>query len=185
MKRIPEYFNKIVTLGQCILLCFVVASCVDNAPDREPETIIIPDGYIGAFYILFNVTDGVDARANGVGRIYEIPSTGVLFTQSSENLGWIDSGELRYFYRKADGALEPISERWTMSVPDNVESRSESIITIFGGGISVYNHPDRPCEVVYQTFYVGTKADILDGINPLNIEDMDLEDLKRVGCAEA
>lgn len=185
MKRTPGYFNKIVTLGQCILLCFVVASCVDKAPDREPETIILPDGYIGAFYIIFNVTDGVNARSNGVGRTYEIPSTGVLFVQASENLGWIDSGELKYLYRKPGGALEPIEGRWTTSVPDTEESRSENLITIFGGGIVVYNNPGLPCEVVYQPFYVGTKADILDGVNPLKIEDIDLKDLKRVGCAEA
>lgn len=184
MRCIPGYFNKIVTLSQCILLCFVVVSCADNTPDREPETIILPDGYIGGFYIVFNVSDGVETGSSSAGRTYEIPSSGVLFSQSPENLGWIDSGELKYFYRKADGALEPISGRWTRSVPDTVESRSENIITIFGGGISVYNHPDIPCEVVYQPFYVGTKANILDGINPLKIEDIDLQDLKRVECAE-
>lgn len=162
------------------LACIALTACSTEIHDREPETIILPHGYIGAFYIVFNAQNGATPRINEGKRIYEIPSNGVLYTQMKENTGWIDSELVQYFYRRPDGSLEPITAQWTTSVPDTQENRRENIITIFGGGIGVYHHPDIACQVVHQAFHVGTKKDILDSTNHFDIADA--PDLNALEC---
>lgn len=148
---------------------------------REPETYILPDGYIGSFYIIFNVVDGEPGKEKDGARVYEIPSSGLLLTQMKTNEGWIDSEQLKYYYRKPKGELTQITGRWTTSITDNAEKRADNNLTIFGGSFGTYQQDIKACILVHKSFYIGTKKIILSGgVNNFDLSEID--ELKNMTC---
>lgn len=61
-----------------LLFCFSLASCVEYA---EPQSYLLPDGFTGAFVVVFNQKEGTPKEYENGRRIYRIPKNGVLFTQ--------------------------------------------------------------------------------------------------------
>ena len=49
--------------------------------DRVPETFLIDKDFRGCFYIIYNQKGGQKEKFEGESRVYEIPKTGVLFTE--------------------------------------------------------------------------------------------------------
>ena len=61
----------------------------------EDEIHLIPEGYTGSVFIIFNQPDGQEKLYEDGKRVYKIPSDGILKTQFSPNegLGYVD-----YYY---------------------------------------------------------------------------------------
>ena len=74
-----------------VILSFMLLGCDTS----EQEIIIAPRDYTGYIIVLFNQEDGNQVRYEGKKRVYEIPSDGILKTQSSTNGGW---GDYPVFY---------------------------------------------------------------------------------------
>ncbi|PCJ12055.1 MAG: hypothetical protein COB04_18295 [Gammaproteobacteria bacterium] len=161
---------------------FFLSTACSETKNRLPETYTIPNGYIGSFIIFYNIS-GAKTKKNNDTLVYDIPNTGILLTESDSNEGWVDTENLKYYYRHPNGDLIEIKERWTTSVIDTLENRTENKITIFGGGIGVIKPRvlkptnNTRCELTYSSFYVGTKKDILDGVNYIDLLEIPNKDL--------
>ncbi|ABC27162.1 hypothetical protein HCH_00247 [Hahella chejuensis KCTC 2396] len=149
----------------------LVAACGQKAASPEPEIYLLPDNFVGMFYILFNTPSGEPVRHEKGSRIYEIPPSGVLLTQGELNEGWIAAEDVKYYYVGENGQRVEIKGRWTTSLDDTPENRNDPELTIFGGGAGVYSDPGIPCDVTYQYYYVGLKADALEGKNQFGLEE--------------
>lgn len=69
-------FVLLITLTFCLTAC---------ETDRTPETFLLPENFKGFFYIVYNQTYGQATAFEQNRRIYQIPSTGVLFTKSKND----------------------------------------------------------------------------------------------------
>ncbi|MDG9666255.1 hypothetical protein ONV78_00825 [Hahella sp. CR1] len=168
--RYPKLMNK---LPLCLLLTAMslIAACGEKAAPPEPEIYLLPDKFVGKFYILFNTPAGEPVRHEKESRVYEIPPSGVLLSQGKLNEGWIAAEDVKYYYVGEDGQRVEIKGRWTTSLDDTPENRNDPELTIFGGGAGVYSDPSIPCSVTYQSYYVGLKADVLEGKNQFGLEE--------------
>lgn len=174
MNSINDYIqrkNKLIFLTPIFFL-ILSAAYSDQNISREPETYILPEGYIGSFYIIFNVPSGQPRKKQLGERVYEIPASGVLLTQMDINPGWINENKIKFFYRLKNGALREITERETTSWTDTPKHRADTRITIFGGGIGILQGASYPCPVENQAFHVGTRKDILEMVNHFDISDI-------------
>lgn len=170
MANLLQLFKRISIILALLLMVMFVGCQARHS--RSPEAYILPEGYIGAFYIIYGAANGkVGKEADGV-KIYEIPSTGVLLTQAGANEGWVESDNINFYYRRANGDLVKIDDRWVGSLSDTPENRADKKLMIFGGGLGEIQRDAASCRIVFQAFHVGTKKNILDGTNHFNIEDV-------------
>jgi len=138
----------------------LITGCA-KVEEREPEIYLLPEGFKGSVYIIFNIPKGKPPKYEVGARIYEIPSSGVLMTQMKANQGWIHSDKIKYIFINKDGSKTPITGRWTSSLHDTPDNRKDKKITIFGGGLGEFQ-PVKGCYVLQQEFMVGTKSEVLD-----------------------
>jgi len=76
-----------------------------------PVDIIVEAGSAGPVIVVYEVIDGVPLQEFEGRRVYEIPSSRVLATQSEPNGGWWLQGERRFFAREERGNLRKIPGR--------------------------------------------------------------------------
>src|SRR5687767_1606837 len=75
----------------------------------RPEIYLIPEGFRGPIYVVFDQERGHAKEYDGLRRIYRIPQTGVLFTQFERNEGILNQ---KFFFvtkageRKEIGVLD-------------------------------------------------------------------------------
>ncbi|MFT6028980.1 MAG: hypothetical protein ACI8O8_000711 [Oleiphilaceae bacterium] len=86
----------------------------------------------------------------------------------SLNEGWIEEDKITFYYRE-NGALTEITARYSLGLEDNEQNRSDTDITIFGGSIGESESTYVDCKIIHQTFYVGTKANLLASVNHFDI----------------
>lgn len=129
----------------------IIAGC-DYA---EPETHLIPEGYVGYVYIVQSRADGEPPHRDGDRRLHRIPPDGLLLTQFASNDGIIDN---RYFYVGADGSRREITGRSYSTIHDTPENRADTTLIIQGPSVGSLGNTNVP----YQQYFVGTKSDLLD-----------------------
>ncbi|MFL1407237.1 DUF6843 domain-containing protein [Marinobacter sp. M1N3S26] len=140
---------------------WIVTSGCTYASDREPETYVIPEGFVGQFYLVFNISGGQEQEYEGDSRLYRIPDSGFLLMQSDPNGGWIESDRIRFFYVSEDGERTEIDGRWSGTIHDTPDNRSDNELRILGGGSGEFQILDT-CHLRYQTYYVGSVSQALD-----------------------
>jgi hypothetical protein len=64
-----------------VFLTFATCSIFSCNLERVPETFLIDKDFRGCFYIIYNQKGGQKKKFEGESRVYEIPKTGVLFTE--------------------------------------------------------------------------------------------------------
>lgn len=160
------HFFKMLYMG---ILIALLSACTE-VKKREPAIYLIPDGYVGSLYIIFNAPNGQPPKYEGDSRVYEIPPSGVLVTQMDANEGWIESSRIQYFYVNDTNERTPISEHITSTIHDTPENRKDKQIIIFGGGLGEVE-PINNCQINDQSFAIGSKSDLLDSKNMFDIFD--------------
>ena len=175
MKVLLGYFKVLgkVIQGIIYMACLLgtLNACQDKR-ERLPEVYILPESYKGAFYIVHNVRSGSEGVIKDGAQVYEIPESGVLVTQERANEGWVGSDKITFFHRKVNGDLLEIKHRWSGSLADNAENRADLRVTIFGGGLGEIRMTVGSCAIPYRGFHIGTKTDVLDGVNHFSIESV-------------
>ncbi len=122
------------------------------------ENFLIPEGYKGDVYVIYNASDGVPEQRTRWQIIYVIPFDGVLRTRGSMTRNFTES---KYFYQRPDGTLEKIRNFWPVTIPETRENlTNEKDVGVFfpRTGTGTYSHD---CAIEYEQFYVGTKAFLL------------------------
>jgi hypothetical protein len=73
----------------------------------EPETFLFPENFRGQFEVVFNEPCGQSVSPQEGGRIYHIPTSGVLIVREPRLLGRIDQN---FLLADLDGKQRPLSE---------------------------------------------------------------------------
>jgi uncharacterized lipoprotein YehR (DUF1307 family) len=139
--------NLSILMGLSFLI--ILLSCRQKG---EQEIYVLPNGYTGLVLVILNQKDGVPEKYAGKSRVYEIPETGILKTQFSNNEGWT---ELPQFY------YDRIEKQNQISVKMDYEdiSLDEVNATLVSTGVA-YRNIDGTGEIKFVEFYVGTKTQI-------------------------
>ena len=160
-------FFKMLYLG---ILIALLSACTE-VKKSEPAIYLIPDGYVGSLYVIFNAPNGQPPKYEGDSRVYDIPPTGVLVTQMDANEGWIESSRIQYFYVNDKNERTPISEDSALKEQDATNNDIGKTRTVYVGGLG-QSGPIYGCTVINQNFTVGTDAEQTDSRNLLNIYDV-------------
>jgi hypothetical protein len=144
---------KIITLAVAL-----VAGCA--LPRAEPEIHLIPKGYVGWVTIAFGAANGEAPAFEGNAREYRIPSSGILITQAKTNVG--SSPAWRFFFEDPERTRTPIVHFWTTTVHDTEANRADATVGI--AYIRRGRQQVGPCDVEYDQYFVGTKAQLLSAI---------------------
>ena len=155
------HFLKILFIGSMVTW---LSGCTE-INKSEPAIYLIPEGYVGSLYIIFNAPNGEPPKYEGNSRVYKIPPSGGLVSQMDANEGWIESSQIQYFYVSDTGKRTPISEDSSFEDNDSPGKR-----TVYVGWLG-QSGPIYGCTVINQNFTVGTDAEQTDRRNLYNIYD--------------
>lgn len=71
--------------------------------EKRADMYLIPDGFKGTATVFFNDPDGIPEKRNGKRRVFEIPASGILYTQSTYKKKWNN-----YYYVQPEGRLRQL-----------------------------------------------------------------------------
>jgi hypothetical protein len=129
-----------------ILYLFALSSCTHKA---EPETYLIPEGFMGKVNIIFNRKEGSPVKYDDGRRVYEIPADGILLTQFATNDGFINR---KYFYKSQSGELRQLK-----NLEKDTVNLSKDEVGVFLDGISgVYGNSGESSSLKYQEFLISS-----------------------------
>ncbi|HEX8814115.1 MAG TPA: hypothetical protein VF753_01315 [Terriglobales bacterium] len=153
--RISGYLlhGGILTINAAILLGSATLYVGSTA-----EKFLIPEGYKGDVYVIYNASDGVPEKRTRWQVTYAIPADGVLRTRGSMIRNFTKP---EYFYQRPDGTLEKIRNFWPVTIPETPENlANDKDVGVFFPRTGAGNYSDN-CAIAYDQFYVGTKAFLL------------------------
>jgi hypothetical protein len=148
------------TLNGVRVLCLAAGvSGLACGRHADPEKHLVPQGYIGHVYIVFDATDGVPPEHDGTARVYRIPAGGILRTQFPPNDGWSWKDEVQFF--SVDAVGRPTRLR---SAREDTVAMTEPVV--FGPSVGAVAAPvpgtdnqwstEAPCTVRFSSYYVGS-----------------------------
>ena len=116
----------------------------------EEEIYLLPKGYVGVVYIIFEQKTGKQPKYADGARVYEIPADGVLKTQFGFNDGWLDIPKFYYI----DGQKR-------IPIFYQIENKDIKVDTLQVCCIQTGNSYKGSNEAVqYERFFIGTKQQI-------------------------
>jgi hypothetical protein len=124
------------------------------------KRFLIPDGYKGDVYVVYDARDGDSLEKRRGGITYRIPGDGILRTHESMVRSWTRT---EYYYERENGSLMAIRNYWATTIhptPENLANDKD--IGVFfprTGEFSSFTG----CSVQFEQFYVGTKSNLLTG----------------------
>ena len=121
------------------------------------ERFLIPDGYKGDIYVVYNAPDGESLSKHGR-VIYRIPKDGILRVQGPMTHDWTRT---EYYYQLENGEVDHISNFWPTTIhptPENLTNDKDVGVFFPRSGRLT---DSTGCTVEYEQFYVGTKAYLL------------------------
>jgi hypothetical protein len=138
------------------LLFAIVLTSLQLQGSAEGEIHLIPQGYSGHVFIVFRAATGEPSAFEDTARLYRIPQNGILLTQHPPNTG---SGPAwKFFYVSADGQRMPIERISNIVIP---EQRTDPTVEIFLWGRGRQQAGQLTCDVAFDHYFVGTKAQML------------------------
>jgi hypothetical protein len=165
------FFPPISVILAVICILVITTACAEDKNRRKAETYLLPMGYVGSVYVVFNVTNGAPPSENDIHRTYVVPSDGLLLTQMDLNEGFIAAEKIKFFYADESGNRVRIKDRLSASVKDTPKNRAETTVYIFADGLGSIDSATLPCTLFYRGFYVGQKRHILDAANHFSLMD--------------
>lgn len=150
-----------------------LSACAEKQIERE--IYLIPEAYTGSFFIVYDVSSGLKAQYEGEARVFNVPETGMIHTQFTQNYGVGEPGMIRFFYVSKEGARKEITDYYGATIKDSVENRKDKKIYVMGGGFGEFGFnqktTEQGCKYNDQSFYIGTLADRLEGVGAFQLED--------------
>lgn len=158
--RVQRIGSRAVNSCALLLHILVVALFLAVFVRSTGEEYVIPEGYQGDVYVLFEVPDGVPVESGYHKLTYRIPNDGILRTRSSMPGGWTRTV---YFIQRNDGSMKRINHQWLTTIPPTAENLSNSKdFGIFFPRAGSAEDSDG-CQVRFSEVYVGTTAYLLNG----------------------
>jgi hypothetical protein len=142
------------------IILFFIVNVIFSSCDKQcqPEIFLIPDGYKGPIYIIYNIKNGSKKEYENNKRIYRLPANGILLTQFKDEYGIIDQ---EYYYQLASGKRiklgildsRDFNEPW--SLKKNPKEPSRDSLAIFNPA-SVGFIGEGKNKYYFQSTFVGT-----------------------------
>ncbi len=142
------------------LATFIVSSSIYlyHSFFHSPAECLIPAGYVGDVYIIYDQPNGEEQEYDGASRVYRIPSTGILFTKFSKET---ETDDQQYYYLTSKGERKNImqvstgdfNEPWSYVKNPNEPSRND--IAIIDGGV-IWSIISANNNYEYQQAFVGS-----------------------------
>jgi len=119
------------TVRRMALLLVVSMTMPACGQTIEPEIHLLPAGFEGPVLIIFNQAEGAAPKYEEEARVYEIPASGVLWTQFSDQSGWVPKGYPKFYHVSADGSRTKIERtRWE-------DTTDGGRVKAYGGSIGI------------------------------------------------
>jgi hypothetical protein len=130
------------------------------------ERFLIPDGYKGDVYVVYDAPDGEPLNKTRWAVTYRIPKDGVLRVQGSMTRTLTRT---EYDYLTETGKLKRIRNFWPTTIHSTAENlANDTDVGVFFPRSGTSTDP-KGCSVEYQQFYVGTKAHLLTQYKELDV----------------
>ncbi len=137
-----------------VLLLLTIPACSQIFPKR---VYLIPEGTHGYVFILHNIPTGEKIEEKSGKTIFSIPESRILVMQGAPN----SSAYLPTFYYIGKDGKKTLLDQEHSSLHSTDENLVDKRPFIFGQAIGIKNSLDMPCEIKFETFYVGTRALLL------------------------
>lgn len=122
----------------------------------DDEIFILPEGYTGVVFILYDQENGEPKKFEQGKRVYEISPNGILRTQFSLNTGWHSPG--KYYYKK-NGKLVEIPNLFDDRDPEAKREIASKVHVCCPSSGKAGKDPNE-VPTVFEKFYVGTDEEI-------------------------
>jgi hypothetical protein len=171
--RLPRRVGILVhasTLGLHSLIAVgFLAFGVSLLLTSKPERFLIPAGYMGDVYVIYNAADRQPTRQTRGETTFHVPRDGIVRFG-----GPMFPGPTRtaYFYEHDDGTLEKINNLWLSTIsqtPENLADKTD--IGVFFPRSGTVQGSSTGCPVQFEQFYVGTKAYLLSEYHKKNLNE--------------
>lgn len=165
--RVPRRFGLLVN-GSTLVLHSVfavafIASVTFLLVKSRRERFLIPSGYMGDVFVIYDVGDGEPLTQSRGDTTYRIPPGGILRIQ-----GPMFRGPTRttYYYEHGDGTVEKIANLWLSTIPRTPENLAdEKDVGVYFPRTGAVQRSPTTCSVNFEEFYVGTKAHLLSNFH--------------------
>jgi|GEM_PF-4361580 len=160
------------------VLSLNVAGCVLLIPHK---VYLIPDGTKGDVFILRDIKTGeiVDSKLQEL--VFRIPTSRILLAQYVPDSSPYTSA---FYYEKADGTRLRLEEEHS-SLHKTEENLKNFTPFVWFVRESRSNWYEVPCEVRYERFYVGTRADMLKrSTDEYNDEELKFKEYVKANAAQ-
>jgi len=164
--RIWRYISYSVNGSALALHLLIILGFAALFVTSTKERFLIPAGYKGDVYVVYDVPDGEALNRTRWAVTYRIPQDGVLRVQEPMVRSWTRS---EYDYQTDTGKLERIRNFWPTTIhrtPENLADDRD--VGVFFPRTGKFTNSSG-CSVEYQLFYVGTKAHLLTKYKQLDI----------------
>jgi hypothetical protein len=159
--RVPRNLGLVINGATLLLHSTIIVGLIGIFIGIQRERFLIPEGYQGDIYVIHSVEDGEPEQRMFRQVTYHIPPDGILRTQGPLERGLTRS---TYYYQHRDGTLERIRYTWLTTVhrtPENLADDKD--FGVFFPRTGNTWSSDTRCSIVFEQFYVGTKANLLSG----------------------
>lgn len=164
--RIWRYVSYSVNGSALALHSLVIFGFAALFVSSTKERFLIPDGYKGDVYVVYDVPDGEALNRTHWAVTYHIPKDGVLRVQEPMVRSWTRT---EYDYQSDTGKLERIRNFWPTTIHPTPENLADDRhFGVFFPRTGKFTN-STGCSIEYQLFYVGTKADLLKKYKQLDI----------------
>lgn len=155
-----RWFGLVINGGAIALYAAVITGVGVLLISTTNRRFVIPEGYKGDVYIIYNDGDGKPATTHRTNMTFRIPRNGILDTTSPMVGGWTRD---EYYYERRDGTQRRIVNLWSTTVQRTPENRAndKDLGVFFPRSGTIAN--STGCALKYEEFYVGTKSYLLSG----------------------
>lgn len=156
-----------------LIVAFSLEACAEKK--IEPEIYLVPEGYVGSFYVVYDVRSGLEPEYEDGARLFKFSNHGIIHTQFSLNHGVSYPGMIRFFYVSNDGHRTEITDIHGAAIEDSEKNRNDKRLYIISRGFGEFGFNEettaRGCKYVDRSFYVGALSNILEDEGHFELED--------------
>jgi hypothetical protein len=158
MLSLRNIMLRFMRIGAGLLLIMVLGwlAAMIFPKKAEQEIYLLPEGYIGPVIVVLEQPRGVEKKYDGGTRVYDIPMSGILYSQFTVNSGVLRSDDVHFYYQHVDGTRTEIPFMWTWTAGgiERLSGAQRQVVTARDAGFGTSINKRRQ-EFVYASFVVG------------------------------
>jgi hypothetical protein len=150
------FFGMKIGMGVVLALILGWVALIFFPKKAEHASYFLPEGYIGPVIVVLYQSGGADKKYQGKARVYDIPETGILYSQFTANTGVFRDGDVHFYYRSKNGATAEIPYMfiWTSGAIEKLDGRRLQVVTARDAGFGTSINK-KGGEFVYESFVIG------------------------------